>query len=190
MKILAMGGSLRRNAWNQRIAEIAAQGAEVCGATVTGIELADYPMPLLNQDTEAQDAQGDGVLALRTMFREHDALLLGVPEYNGGLPAALKNAIDWLTRPQEGFERLDCFQGKVCALVSASPGPLGGIRGLPFTRTILSSLGMHVIPQQRCVGSVHTLFDDSGTLTDDATEAALHAIGKALATTTQCLLGS
>jgi len=187
MKILAMGGSLRRHSWNQRIAEVAAEGAAQAGATINLIHLADYPMPVFNEDEEAHEGQCEGVLGLRTVFREHDALLLSVPEYNGGPPAALKNAIDWLSRPQEGFRRLDCFQHKVCALISASPGSLGGIRGLPFTRMVLSSLGMQVIPQQRCVGSVHACFDDDGAMIDEATRDALHHIGATLANTTKRL---
>jgi len=189
MKIIALGGSLRRNSWNQRIAEVAAEGAAQAGASVTIIRLADYPMPVFSQDDEAANGPSDDVLALRTMFREHDGVLLGVPEHNGGPPAALKNAIDWLSRPQDGFGRLDCFQGKVCALVSASPGHLGGVRGLPVTQTILSGIGMYVIPTHRCVGQVHTCFDADCTMIDDATRDALHHVGASLADTTKCLQG-
>ena len=189
MRLIALGGSLRAASWNQRIAEIAGRGAAAAGAEVTVLRLHDFPMPLFNEDEESASGPPEGALALRTAFREHDGLILGVPEYNGGPPAALKNAIDWLSRPQEGFGRLDCFAGKVCALVSCSPGALGGIRGLPITRTILSSLGMHVIPAQHCLSGVHECFDEHGEPCNEQATAALEGVGRAVAEATVRLRG-
>ena len=187
MRLIVMGGSLRRDSCNQRIAEVAGEGAAAAGADVTVLHLRNFAIPLFDPDDEAANGPGAGALALREAFRENDGVILGVPEYNGGPPGALKNAIDWLSRPQEGYGRLDCFAGKVCALVSASPGHLGGIRGLPITRTILASLGMYVLPSQQCVSSVQDKFDAEGVMTCDATRTALHALGEALTDTARRL---
>ena len=174
--ILILGGSLRRASWNQRVAEIAGEGAARDGMQIVTLQLADFPLPMFNQDTETEDGNCTAVQTLRGHFWNAQGLILGVPEYNGGPPAALKNAIDWLSRPVEGHASLDCFTGKVCGLVSASPGGLGGVRGLPITRTILSGIGMHVLPNQIAVGNVTT------ALKDEAVIERIHAVGDAVAT--------
>ena len=173
--IIVLGGSMRRDSWNHKTAVMAAAGIKGDDIEVRTLHLADFPMPVYNEDTEAQDTLGEGVQALRSHFRAAQGVLLGVPEYNAVLPGALKNAIDWLTRPVEGGTRLDCFSGKVVALVSASPGQLGGIRGLPTTRMILSSIGMHVLPDQMAVGGVQD------ALQDEAMQGRLAGVGAALA---------
>ena len=180
-RLLVLGGALRRESWNQRIAEVAGNGAAAAGADVDVLRLADFPMPLFDQDDEQANGPCPQVLEFRTRWRAADGFILGVPEYNGALPGALKNAIDWLSRPQEGFERLDCFGHKACGLVSASPGGLGGIRGLPIVRTILSGLGMHVLPEQVAVGGVQGLFDKDGTMTDAPMLKRLHGLGASVA---------
>jgi len=174
--ILVLGGSLRRASWNQRVAEVAGEGAARNGMQIVTLQLADYPLPMFNQDTEADDGDCAAVHSLRGHFWDAQGLILGVPEYNGGPPAAIKNAIDWLSRPVDGHAALDCFAGKACGLVSASPGRLGGVRGLPITRTILSGIGMHVLPNQIAVGNV------AAALEDEAVIERIHAVGDAVAT--------
>ena len=181
--ILTLSGSLRRDSWNTKIVRCAGEGAASDDMQVLDLHLADFPMPLFNQDTESVDGVGDGVQDLRSHFRSAHGVLLGVPEYNGGPTAALKNAIDWLSRPVEGHDRLDCFAGKVCGLMAASPGHLGGIRGLPITRTILAGIGMHVLPQQLAIG---TVFD---ALDDPAQSERMRAMGSDLADTVRRLHG-
>ena len=70
------------------------------------------------------------------------------PEYNSKITAALKNTIDWCSRPEPGEASLVCFTGKVAGLVAASPGALGGLRGLDPVRSILGKIGVLVIPDQ------------------------------------------
>ena len=139
-RILAFGGSLRSDSWNQRIAELAADAARQAGAEVTILRLRDHPMPVYDQDIEDASGLPEAVRELKSLFRSHDGFIIASPEYNGSLTAALKNTIDWLSRREEGEERMACFSGKFAGLMSCSPGRLGGIRGLSHLRTILSSI--------------------------------------------------
>jgi NAD(P)H-dependent FMN reductase len=80
-------------------------------------------------------------------------LLIASPEYNGSFSAALKNAIDWASRPIEGASDSGrvVFEGRVAGLAAASPGALGGLRGLRHLREVLTNLGMVVHPAQAAV---------------------------------------
>ena len=180
-QILAFGGSLRRDSWNHRIAEIAASGARDAGADTHVFHLADYPLPIFNEDEESRDAPPKEVAELRALFRAHQGMIIGCPEYNGSITAALKNAIDWLTRPEEGQPRLACFRNKVAGLVSASPGPNGGIRGLTPVRTILSHIQVFVVPQQVAVGQVHEALSSDGILTPESMHEQCLQVGRQVA---------
>ena len=148
--ILALSGSLRRDSINQKLVEVAAEEAQSRGANVTVIRLSDYPMPLYNPDDIDTEIPPE-VHFLKQRFRQHQGLLIASPEYNGLMTAALKNALDWLSHPDEGYPRLDCFQGKSAGIMAAAPGRLGGIRGLPSLRELLSGVGVLVVPQQVAV---------------------------------------
>ena len=176
-KILAFSGSLRRDSWNQKLVEIAADGARQAGAEVTVIHLRDYPLPVYDEDLEAQHGLPEQVVALKDLFRSHQGLLIASPEYNSSLTAALKNAIDWLSRPQEGCSRLDCFKHKVAGLMSASPGSLGGVRGLSSIRWILGNIHVTVLPQQIAIPNVHELMAEKGRISNDALHEQVVSLG-------------
>ena len=137
-------------------------------------------MPLFNEDDEIAHGPPEAALALRGVMREHDGLLLGVPEYNGGPPAALKNAIDWASRREEGEPPLVAFAGKAVALMSASPGGLGGLRGLVHARAILGNLGMLVLPKQKAVGGAFKAFDNDGSMADEKLQIEVTGLGSQL----------
>lgn len=162
IKVLAFSGSLRKHSFNKKLVHNAAVLAESAGALVTEISLADYPLPLFNEDSEAETGMPDNGKRLKAMFADHNALIIGSPEYNGGITAVLKNTIDWISRP-DGSD-LKPFQDKWVALLSASPGALGGIRALPNVRFILSGLGCIVIPDQLAVNTANTAFAEDGSL--------------------------
>ena len=180
-RILAFGGSLRRESFNQKLAAIAADGARSAGANVTLIRLADFPMPVYDGDIEAAQGLPESVVALKQLFGAHDGLLIANPEYNGSITAALKNAIDWVSRPAEGEAPLACFDGKISALVSCSPGGLGGLRGLVHTRAILGNIRVTVLPDQHAIGGIHDKMDDAGRLTSDTDRDAVLRISRRLA---------
>ena len=185
VRILAFAGSARRDSVNKKLLQVASAGARDAGAEVTIIDLADYPMPLYDGDLEAGEGLPDNAHKLKALFREHHGLLLACPEYNGSITPLLKNTIDWVTRPAGSDEpMLAAFDGKTAALVSASPGTLGGLRGLAHVRQILSGIRVHVIPQQHALARAGNAFDADGGLSDPQTDATVKGIGRALAETT------
>ena len=105
-RILAFAGSARRESFNKQLIKIAAAGAEAAGAEVTFIDLADYPMPLFNQDLEAEQGLPERAMALKKLFLENDGLLLSCPEYNSSITPLLKNTIDWVSRQRQVKRRL------------------------------------------------------------------------------------
>ena len=181
-RILAFGGSLRRDSFNQKLAAIAAAGARDAGAEVTLISLRDFPMPLFDADQEDASGKPEHAAKLKALFRNHHGLLIASPEYNSSVTAALKNAIDWVSRPDSDDEpSLSALSGKTAALCSASPGGLGGLRGLVHLRAILGNLGITVLPDQVAVGSAGSAFREDGSLADDKVAARIRGLGASLA---------
>ena len=180
-KILAFAGSLRERSLNKRVLKTAIRGAEKAGAEVTYIDLRDYPMPMYNSDDHERDGFDEKALKLQGLLTEHDGLLIASPEYNGSLPAALKNAIDWASRPSDRYERSRIFQGKVAAMMTASPGSLGGVRSLAHLRGVLTSVGVVVLPQEVAVTFAEDKFAGDGEeMTDEKVKGSLEALGAAL----------
>jgi chromate reductase, NAD(P)H dehydrogenase (quinone) len=170
---------------------VAAQGARNAGASVTFARLADFDLPIYDGDVEAARGLPHGASKLQELVDAHDALLIATPEYNGGYTALLKNAIDWISRPRsDGSSGVALFAGKVAALVSASPGQLGGLRSQTAMRAVLDKLGMLVIPQAFALSVAHEAFDAEGQMKDHHAASAVMGIGEALYRTTSRLATS
>jgi chromate reductase len=181
-RILAFGGSLRRDSFNQKLAAVAAAGAREAGAEVTLIALRDFPLPVFDQDLEDAEGMPAAAKALKQLFRDHDGLLIAAPEYNSSLTAALKNVLDWVSRAETDDEPpLVAFAGKTAALCAASPGALGGLRGLVHVRAILGNIGVTVLPDQVAVSKAHEAFAAAGTLSDEKQVARVQKLGAQLA---------
>src|SRR5258708_14237193 len=129
-RILVFASSIRRESFNKKLVAIAAHGAREAGAEVTLIDLKDFPLPLFDQDLEAEQGIPENGKKLKKLFIDHDGLLIASPEYNSSITAVLKNAIDWVSRPAPGEPSLVGFRSKVATLMSASPGALGGLGAL------------------------------------------------------------
>lgn len=142
--IVAFAGSARNGSFNVRLVKVAAEGARAAGASVTVLDMRDYPMPLFDQDLEGADGPPESARRLREIMLAHEGLLIASPEYNSSVTPLLKNTIDWVSRPGEGQQALAAYQGKVAAVMSASPGRLGGLRGLVHLRSILSNIGLQL----------------------------------------------
>lgn len=163
-RLLAISGSSRQDSVNKRLLNIAADIARDQGAEVDILDLRALALPLYDGDLEAASGLPEGCLQLKQAIREHHALLIASPEYNGFFTPLLKNSIDWATRPQEGVP--SPFSGKTAAIIAASPGALGGIRGLPALRILLSGIGVLVTPGQMSLPLAHKAFDEKGNLTN------------------------
>jgi NAD(P)H-dependent FMN reductase len=188
-RILAFGGSLRRASLNQQLVEVAAQGARDAGADVTTIHLADYPLPIFNADLEESEGSSSQCLALRRLLASHDGFLIASPEYNSSISSALKNVIDWCSRPQDGCPPLHCFDGKVAGLLAASPGAHGGLRGLTTVRLILSNIKVIVLPNQIAVGRAHDALATPGRVEPQALHELVLRVGQDVADTCRRLSG-
>jgi chromate reductase, NAD(P)H dehydrogenase (quinone) len=180
-RILAFAGSTRKESFNKKLVQNAVKGARDAGAEVTLIDLKDFPLPLFDQDLEAEHGMPDNGMKLKQLFIDHDGLLIAAPEYNSSVTAVLKNAIDWVSRPAAGEPPLVAFRGKVATVMSASPGALGGLRGLVHVRSILGNIGVIVLPDQIAVAKAHEAFEPDGSLSDLKQQAGIEALGKTLA---------
>ena len=180
-KILAFAGSTRTDSFNKKLVKIAATGAMEGGADVTVIDLRDFAMPLYDGDLEQQQDLPSNAKKLKDLMLSHQGLLISAPEYNSSISGVLKNTIDWVSRPSAGEESLACFKGKVAGIMSASPGGLGGLRGLVHVRAILENISVLVIPDQIAVGKAHEVFNADGTLKDKKQEDQVKRIGSSVA---------
>mgnify|MGYP001140635802 CR=1 FL=1 len=186
-KLLAFSGSLRKQSYNQSIVIAAAEGARKAGAEVTVVHLNDYLAPMFNEDDEAANGMPKTARALKELMLAADGFLIATTEYNSGYSAALKNAIDWASRKEEGESPLQAFKGKTATLMAASPGGLGGIRALVPLRMLLGNIGMYVHPTQQAIGGVSNLINEQGEVSDEATLKKLHSLGEQAVTFTQAL---
>jgi chromate reductase, NAD(P)H dehydrogenase (quinone) len=180
-KILAFAGSTRTESYNKKLVKIAAAGAQTAGAEVTYIDLRDLPLPLYDEDLEAQEGLPANASTLKSLLISHQGLLIASPEYNSSLTAVLKNAIDWASRPSPDEPPLAAFAGKVAAIMSASPGGLGGLRGLVHLRSILGNIKVLVLPDQVAVSNAYDAFNIDGTLKNPKQQESIGKLGESLA---------
>ncbi|QLE40286.1 NAD(P)H-dependent oxidoreductase [Nostoc sp. C052] len=176
-KILAFAGSTRIDSYNKKLVKIAAAGAKAAGAEVTYIDLRDLPLPLFDEDLEAEQGLPANARILKDLLISHQGLLIASPEYNSSLTAVLKNAIDWASRPAPNEAPLAAFAGKVAAILSASPGALGGLRGLVHLRSILGNIKVLVLPDQIAVPKAYEAFNPDGTLKDPKQQESIEKLG-------------
>ena len=180
-RLVAFAGSTRTESYNKKLVKIAAEGARRAGAEVEFVDLRDLALPLFDEDLESREGPPPGAQRFKKMLVASQGMLISSPEYNSSISAALKNAIDWASRPAPGEKPLAAFSGKTALLMAASPGALGGLRGLVHLRAILGNIGMIVLPEQRAISKAHEMFDNDGRLKDAETHAAIEALGERLA---------
>lgn len=180
-KILAFAGSTRIDSFNKKLVKVATAGAMENGADVTVIDLRDFAMPLYDGDLEQKEGLPSNARKLKDLMLSHQGFLISSPEYNSSISGVLKNTIDWASRPSEGEEPLACFKGKVAGIMSASPGCLGGLRGLVHVRAILENISVLVIPEQIAIAKAHEVFNADGTLKDKKQEEQVKRIGASVA---------
>jgi len=186
-KILAFAGSTRTDSYNKKLIRIASEEARKLGADVTLIDLRDYPLPIYDGDLEEQFGLPENGRKLKDLFFAHDGFLISSPEYNSSISGVLKNVIDWVSRPAPNEKPLLGFAGKTAALLAASPGSLGGLRGLVTLRSILGNLGVIVLPAQFALSKADQAFNERGELTEGKHLKAVRSVVEPLVNVTSRL---
>jgi len=189
-RILAFAGSLRRDSFNKKLVQVAAEGARAAGAEVTYADLKEFPMPLFDGDIESAEGIPTHAKRFKELMKAHDGFLISSPEYNSSISGVLKNAIDWASRAEPGEAPLAAFKGKVAGLMSASPGALGGLRGLVTLRSILGNLHVILIPDQIAVSKANEAWTSENRLIDAKQDAAVRAIAARLVQVTGALMSA
>lgn len=181
-RILVFAGSIRTGAFSGKTADAAVRELALQGAAVTRISLADYPLPLMNQDLERESGVPEPAVRLAHMIAAHDGLLIATPEYNASVPPLLKNTIDWVSRVNQDRQGqpFRAFKGKVMALCSSSNGNYAGIRAINHLRAILVHCGAEVVSPQCSVPRGQDAFDDEGNFRDDALRKSMANVCRAL----------
>lgn len=176
-KLLILPGSARRDSVNRKLAAVAARIANEAGAEVELIDPAEFPLPLFDQDLEDAGGLPDAAKQLKAKFAAADAIVFVSPEYNSSVTPLMKNVIDWVSRSESDDEPpLSAYRGKVAGLLAASPGALGGLRGLVHLRSILGNIGVLVVPKQFALGGAFGKFDEHGALTDESAVKGVRAV--------------
>jgi chromate reductase len=167
-RILVFAGSVRTGAYSGKVADVAQKELAVQGAEVTRISLADYPLPIMDQDLEAGKGIPDNAYKLGRLIAAHDAVLICTPEYNGSMPPLLKNTIDWVSRiRRDNGKPVSIYPGKVAAICSSSDGHFAGIRSANHLRAVLSHIQMEVIAPQVSVPNAAEAFDADGEFKEE-----------------------
>jgi chromate reductase len=181
-RIAVIVGSLRAGSLNRRTAEALARLAPE-GLALEIVEIGD--LPLYNQDFDDDPPQQ--WRAFRDRIRGFDGVLFVTPEYNRGLPAALKNAVDVGSRPYGH----SVWAGKPAGVVSVSPGGLGGFGANHQLRQSLVFLDMPVLQQPEAYfGGAGSYFDEAGALANDATRAVMQRFIDAYGEWVEKILGA
>jgi NAD(P)H-dependent FMN reductase len=177
--ILVIAGSTRKESVHRKLARHAVGSLEATGAEAVLADLRDYPLPLYDGDLEAEQGRPTAAIALKELARRASGFVFASPEYNGSYPAVLKNAIDWMSRPDPGERHLAVFRDKPAAIVTATPGPHGGSRGLKQLRELLGMIGIAVQGQLGIPNSGEA-FDVEGRLTREGDLTGLEKIAEAV----------
>lgn len=164
--ILAFAGSLREGSYNKAVL----RAAKELAPDAIHIQIFDLEgIPLYNADVEAR-GNPERVSEFKEAISNADGLLIATPEYNHGVPAVTKNAIDWASRPPKKAP----LNKKPVGILGASPGMTGSARGQSQLRQAFEFTNSYCMPQPEIlVYRAHEKFDDEGNLTDEATRKYL-----------------
>lgn len=172
MRLLAIGGSLRRGSYNSALLGAAAAECPSDVEFVVWCRLA--VIPAFNEDLETTPPRS--VESLNDEIARSDAVLIATPEYNGSVPGALKNALDWVSRPFA----TNALRNKPVAVVGASEGLFGAVGAQAELRKILKTIGARVQDSDLPIAQAHGAFTADGRLRDPRLAARLRAIVAAL----------
>lgn len=147
VNVLAISGSTRADSYNRKLLAEAVELAQKNGATVATIDLKDYALPFYDGDLEANQGMPENAKRLRQLMIKSNTIIIASPEYNGSMAGVLKNALDWASRSEDAKPSRDAFKGKKFIILSTSPGPGGGARGLRHLKEVIENIGGNVTAQ-------------------------------------------
>ncbi len=180
LKILTISGSVRKDSVNSALLKTARKISTDKFDFDSYEDLAD--LPIFNQDIEGENIP-DAVFELGKAVHEADAVLISTPEYNGSIPGGLKNLLDWGSRPYgQG-----AFNGKVVAVIGASPSQYGASRAVEMTSNILEAMSAHVINRKLTLGNAPERVSSDGEIVDEMISRSLSDVLDGLKTSVESL---
>ncbi len=190
-RLLFIAGSSREKSFNKRLAKLGERVADANGIPATFVDLGDYPMPMYNGDMEIKEGAPENARKLKALMQIHGGIFIASPEYNASFSPLLKNAIDWVSHTRDDGEApLEVFKTRVFALGSASPGGMGGLRGLSQLRLVLEiGLNALVLPDQFAVPRAMEAFDENGHLKNKDSQETFKQLIQKLARAARVLNG-
>jgi chromate reductase, NAD(P)H dehydrogenase (quinone) len=159
MRVLAISGSLRSGSNSTALLRALRKEAPVG----VDVEIWDGLKDIPPYDADDDVAPGpQQVEAFRELIREVDAVFFATPEYNSSVPGALKNALDWASRPMA----TNAFRNKPVAVISSSAGAFGGVWAAAELRKVLAAMGARVTEAELSVGHAHEKVNEDGKIAD------------------------
>ena len=184
VRLLVLPGSSRTGSLNVALARAACRLAEAEGATARVLDLRTLRLPVYDGDIEASQGVPPQVGELIEAIGAADAVLVVTPEYNGFPTPLVINAFDWLSRAPASGTRppgLKATAGVPVGLLSASPGPLGGLRSMNYLRQYVQmAFAMIVHPRQFALSRADQAFDAGGELKEEKAREAVAGVVSSL----------
>jgi len=158
---LTLSGSIRKGSNNRMLQAHMGEKLAAAGVSVNAIDLGDFDLPIFNEDLE--DNMPEAAVQLAELWRSHDIVFIASPEYNGGVPPLLVNAITWISR-----QRPSPFRNAIFGIGGVSSGKYGTIWSLSHLRDSLSKVGALVVPTLLGIGPAEGAFDEEGGFVEPA----------------------
>jgi len=173
MNLLAISGSLRRDSYNTSLLRAAEELLEPGDTLELWQGLREVPP--YDQDDDVEPAPA-AVASLRAAVAAADAVLIATPEYNSSIPGALKNALDWASRPIA----TNVFRNKPVAVIGSSVGMFGAVWAQAELRKVLGATGARVTEGEVAIGHAGERFDEKGRLNEPNLAQEVHEVVAAL----------
>jgi chromate reductase, NAD(P)H dehydrogenase (quinone) len=171
-KLVLISGSLRRESLNSAAIRAVQRVATATPGVDEAVVLALHRIPFYDGDVEVA-GQPAPLWEARELITEADALIISTPAYNGMFPGVLKNALDWFSRPPGR----SVLAGRVTAILSASPGPRGGLEAQDGLRAVLARCKADLVEHEPvALRRAESLRDDAGEITDPATLGRIRSL--------------
>jgi len=158
LRAITLCGSLRRGSINEVLRRHMSCKLREAGVEVTDLSLADFPMPIFNQDIEDAGETPEAARRLAELFRSHDIIFIATPEYNGGIPPLVVNMLAWVSRQGKPSP----WRHAIFGIGGVSDGKYATIFSLSHLRDTLSKVGALVAPTLLGIGPWPDVFDETG----------------------------